>query len=215
MYTQEDADQIDRKYGAIPIGQYIKANIKREYQCPICNNIYLAKPNTIRSKKQLQCPNCGKKNSCNNCRQTQYQANQLDIAVGAIPVGEYIGSKIKRAYECVDCKKIYYSRPEYVRQDHQITCQKCGRKRTGIKLKNNIKNVKKIIQDNNFEPIFNDSDYINCESKILIRCHCGKSFRTNFHSIQSGLVKSCGHCKDPNVGDRFGSLTIIDKKENT
>jgi very-short-patch-repair endonuclease len=60
--------------------------------------------------------------------------------------------------------------------------------------------------DNGFEPLFDE--YINNKTKILVRCKCGNQFYVQLDSTYR--IKSCGHCNDPKVGDKFGKLTVIE-----
>ena len=55
-----------------------------------------------------------------------------------------------------------------------------------------------------------DDTYIktNTYIKTKIKCCCGKVFNVKPIAILSGNTKSCGHCNDPNIGDRFGKLVV-------
>lgn len=45
---------------------------------------------------------------------------------------------------------------------------------------------------------------------IITRCDCGREYIPhNWYRIMSGNTKSCGHCNDVKVGDKFGNVTII------
>jgi very-short-patch-repair endonuclease len=141
---------------------------------------------------------------------TQEKANQLDAAVGAIPIGEYVHSKTKREYKCVDCGCIYLCRPNDVRNKRCIRCYECGQKIGHIIQRLKIEDVKKIIKSKGFEPLFDE--YVNVETKLKLRCKCGNEFKTIFNSIRNNETKSCGHCNDPKIGNKFGKLTIIEKR---
>ena len=51
--------------------------------------------------------------------------------------------------------------------------------------------------------------YVNTTTKVECQCLCGKIFFCIPKSVFSKKTKLCGHCKDPNVGDMFGRLTIV------
>jgi very-short-patch-repair endonuclease len=60
--------------------------------------------------------------------------------------------------------------------------------------------------DYGFEPLFDK--YVNSSTKILVRCRCRNKFETKLHYLSK--IKSCGHCNDPKIGDKFGRLTVIE-----
>jgi hypothetical protein len=64
--TQKEADIIDIACGVIPIGKYLGNKFPREYQCGLCDRIYMAKPNHIRSGKQLICLLCSNRSTKTN-----------------------------------------------------------------------------------------------------------------------------------------------------
>ncbi len=43
---------------------------------------------------------------------------------------------------------------------------------------------------------------------VKVLCDCGKTAIKKFNSIQNNSTTTCGHCKDPNVGDEYGKITI-------
>lgn len=50
------------------------------------------------------------------------------------------------------------------------------------------------------------------------RCECGNIIFVRGDSLKNGLSESCGRCKEPKPGDKFGLLTVIkksDKKDRT
>jgi len=46
--------------------------------------------------------------------------------------------------------------------------------------------------------------------KVAAICECGRAWKGQYcYLIKGHRTRSCGHCKDPKIGDRFGSFTII------
>lgn len=52
-------------------------------------------------------------------------------------------------------------------------------------------------------------EYINSTTKVLTICSCGKSKLIKPRNIIYNSIKTCGHCNDPKLGDKFGALTVI------
>jgi len=55
LQSQQEADAIDKACGVIPIGKYAGNKNKRDYECPICGDLYQAKPNAVRNGNYLCC----------------------------------------------------------------------------------------------------------------------------------------------------------------
>lgn len=192
-FTQEQADTLDKQFGAIPIGKYINRKTKRKYQCTICNKIYLTTPECIQKQKQIQCQECGNKIRNNKKRYEQKEIDLIEENIGAIPIGEYKGINVKREYRCTICNAIYFTEPHTVCKG-KITCTKCSYKRIANKNKLLIKHVKNRIIEKGLIPIFNDCDYVNNKTLLKIRCKCGKEFKTSFNSIDKNNTNTCGNC---------------------
>lgn len=70
-----------------------------------------------------------------------------------------------------------------------------------------IEQARQVCIDNGFEPLFDE--YINSQTKILVKCKCGKEFKVKLNAIKTKHTTSCGRCNNPKIGDKFGKLTII------
>lgn len=70
-----------------------------------------------------------------------------------------------------------------------------------------IKEVKNKLHKFGFKLV---GKYINSHIKTQIQCHCGKIFNCRPNHIFTQSCKSCGRCNEPNIGDKFNSLTIIE-----
>jgi very-short-patch-repair endonuclease len=142
---------------------------------------------------------------------TQEKADELDRSVGAIPIGKYVKSSIKREYQCVQCGNLYLCTSSHVKIYRQIYCQKCSPgKRRGENHRHNIEHVKQICIAKGFEPLFDE--YNDSGSKIKVRCNCGNIFDITLDQITrkgSRRRTSCGHCRDPQLGVKYGKLTPI------
>lgn len=59
-YTQQQAEQRSLDCGIKLIGIYYNQLTYTEFECPICNNLFKAKPTNIWNKKQISCNKCKK-----------------------------------------------------------------------------------------------------------------------------------------------------------
>lgn len=47
-----------------------------------------------------------------------------------------------------------------------------------------------------------------CGCLVEAKCICGTAWKGIAFRLISGHTKSCGHCNDPKIGDKFGTLTV-------
>lgn len=193
---------LEKSSGAIPVGKYINSKTKREYKCPICHDIFLRTPQAVYNQKQINCYKC--------CRKQGGILNRLSINkiitilqdhnfIWAGTYNEYINNRTKLTLQC-KCGNICKKSIQDITKHNVTTCSHCDDPIIGQKIHQfTIINVK-------------SSRSFGC--KVLCQCECGK--RTKWYKasvVLSGNTKSCGHCNDPNIGDIFNQLAIINKQE--
>ena len=138
------------------------------------------------------------------------KANELDRAIGAIPIGKYIRSNLKREYQCTKCNNLYLNTHKDTKRRHVTTCPKCSAKIRGQNNRHTIEYIHSECRKRGFEPLF--TQYSNIDQKKKVCCKCGKIANISLCAIILQNQKTCGHCNDPKMGDRFGKLTVINIK---
>lgn len=125
---------------------------------------------------------------------TQKEVEQKFKEKGFKLIGKYVKSKQKVETKC-NCGRIFYVRPNSIFKGNTKTCGHCNDPKIGDKF--NKLTITKII------PSLTNGCSIEC------LCDCGNIWKGRSGLVISGNNKSCGHCNDPKVGDKFGRLTII------
>lgn len=122
---------------------------------------------------------------------TQQEAQKRSLNVGFIMVGKYIKSDIKIQFICPKCKKVFLCLPHSIWKHNTTSCGHC-----------NDPKITDVV--NNFT-ILKVSSNTSKGCRVVAQCKCG----TIWNGIFNHLPKTCGHCDDPKIGDKFGRLTII------
>lgn len=100
-------------------------------------------------------------------------------------------------YDCrCDCGNVVSVAGSYLRNGHTKSCGNCPSVNLGDKY-GKLTVIKKSEARDAFGKI-----------KYDCLCECGRVTSVTSNSLKRGNTKSCGHCTDIGVGDRFGKLTI-------
>ena len=127
---------------------------------------------------------------------TQEEAEKRSLAVGFILIGKYINSKTKTEFQCPICKKIFNTAtPNSIWCHTPKSCGHCN----DPKINDNFGKLTII------KIIPNKSNGCSVEAK----CQCGNIWTGQICKLKTGNTKSCGHCTDPKVGDKYNLFTII------
>ncbi len=90
----------------ILIGTYYNVRRKLEHKCLICNNIFISSPKIIKNSKH-GCPYCaGMKISTNDYKKR--------LPSDIIVLDEYINSYTKITHQCLVCKNMWSTKPNYI-----------------------------------------------------------------------------------------------------
>lgn len=159
------------------IGQYTKNNIKTQWQCPKCQDIFDRTPNKVWDRQSFYC------NRCNYPYKflTQEEAEQKSLAVGMKLIGKYNGSNKKTEFECSKCKQLFNTIPSRVWKRHTQSCHHCNDPKIGDKF--GKLTIIKIYP----------SKYGG--STILSQCDCGREWSGYAGQVISGRTQSCGNCQ--------------------
>lgn len=188
--TLEQAHQICQDSGFEPLfDKYINNRTKVLVKCK-CGQSFYVKFNNIQSKVTKSCGMCNNPNIGD-------KFNYLTI-IRIIP-GKHSCSVI---CQC-DCGKICGP----IKFNHLVignnkSCGYCKIPEIGDKF--NKLTIIKILKNPKYRGY-----------KIECMCDCGRIYKARYPStVINGNTKSCGHCKDPKTGDRFGKLIIIEVTPN-
>lgn len=112
--TQEEAEKKALDAGFKLMGIYESSKLKIEFECPICNKIFLSSHKSIVS---------GRTKSCGCLRLlTQEQAEERSLKAGIRLVGKYINHQSKTEFECPICKKEFLCRPNSILTGNVKSC---------------------------------------------------------------------------------------------
>lgn len=178
--------------------------------CKICGHIWTSKGNSL--YHGANCPNCiSTKNTITN---EEYQKRIFNIHNGnIIPLENYTGRENKLKHKCMTCGHIWETTPGSI---YENGCPNCGRLQASQK--NTLS--KELFRDR-IDALRDDiellSDYVNSDTKILIRCkQCGLEWEMSPGHILNN--RGCPHCKKSN-GEFFigkylnnAKLTFIPQK---
>jgi hypothetical protein len=197
--SQKEVNDRDKKSGWKAAGVYVKSTIKRLYYCPKCGKKCLVAPYIIW---------CGKTSSCGHCKDPDVgdKFGRLTITRVLINKSGY-GCQVEASCQCGNTWSGYANKL-YRRNTTSCGCfkQELIQKRTD-ESKHSVEYIKDEYQKRKFE--FLSSEYLNGETRYTAKCHCGKIFSVKPNSIVYDNTASCGHCNDPNIGDKFNKLTVV------
>jgi very-short-patch-repair endonuclease len=190
-YTQQTAKNKSLEVNIKMVGIYKGSNIKTEFECPKCKNIFSCTPNAIWSQSTKSC-------GCIRGLKlilTQKEVQQKNLNMGINMIGVYINSQTKTEFECPICKKIFYISPSEMWSKHTKSCGHCNDPSVGDKF--GKLTIVKIIP----------GKHSGC--RVIAKCECGNSWTGSANRLRNHRTKSCGCCNDPTIGDKFNKLTII------
>ena len=134
----------------------------------------------------------GRKKSCGHCNDPEIGDKFHDFIVIKIFPSKSHGCRIKA--QC-KCGKFWTGILSHLKSGYVKSCGHCNDPNVGDVF-GNLKVVKVA-----------PSPSTGC--KVYTDCKCGKTWHGYANSLVAGHTQSCGHCQDPQIGDRFEKLTII------
>lgn len=162
-------------------GEYIKSDIKTEFKCLICENIFEAIPRNVKCRTNTRggngCPHCRRMNSINN----KFKHGEMRFLKALNKTQYTIICGYKNARTKV--KLLCPQHGEFETLPHSIingsSCNKCGNEKIGIALRKSFEEFSKDFKNvdifDEYELI--STDYINCDSKIkILHKECGKEY---------------------------------------
>lgn len=105
MITEEEANNRDIEVGMKRIGLFLGTRIKTEYLCSICNEPYLARPDSIWNKKH---PNKGHVECINGHFDYDKYVGTVTNNCEWLEISGKLYSKISVKVKCTKCQKIKY-----------------------------------------------------------------------------------------------------------
>jgi len=131
---------------------------------------------------------------------TQEEAVKRSLTIGCQLIGEYINSGVKTEFKC-KCGKSFHRTPNDVWKRKSVLCRDCGNKWQKPQLGEVLGKLTiiKIIQGNSFG------------FRVIGRCVCGgtwSGFYSHLTRSDGKAPQTCGKCLHPNLGDKFGKLTV-------
>lgn len=188
-YTQEEVSTKFTEQGFTLLEKYIDSKTKIKTQCR-CGKIFYS-----RSIDILR----GHTKSCGHCNDPKIGETFGKLTVIKTKSGNTHGCSVKCLCGCgKETKWLFLA---YILNGNNISCGHCNDPKIGDKFnKLTVINIKK-------------SNGGGCSIKC--KCDCGAETKWNHSNvITTNKIKSCGHCNDPKVGNKFGRLTITKVKSN-
>jgi hypothetical protein len=205
IQNEECANKLERELGAIPVGKYCGATTKRKYQCPNCDSIFMRRPCNVRMGMIL-CKRCSYKKAAqkNSIKLSEVIkiCNKKNLKI--VNKNDYKNLYSKLDIKC-KCGKVFKTNIASIKYQNVSTCGNCNSPKIG---------------DRFGKLVVIDVIYKRVGCNIKCKCDCGRivNFRQSSHIIGNKTnqgKKSCSHCNDPKIGDKFNDLTVIDIKEST
>ena len=191
--TQKEAEQKNLNIGIRMMSKYINSQTKTKFECPFCFKIFLCRPTQVWLKNTKSC-GCIKGLKL---RFTQKEAEQKSLDVGIKMVGMYINSHKHTKFKCPKCNNIFNATPHTIWTNHTKSCGRCYN--PNLKEKFGSLTIIKVIPNS----------YGGGGCRVEAKCKCGNVWKGEFKCLKTGNTKSCGHCNDPSIGNKFGKLTVI------
>ena len=192
-YALYNINKITReKYGLVCIDDvyYSYSNQKLKWICPKCGDIFEATLNHIENGRTPLCLKCSKESYSNN--------NSIDDKT-IIDSFEKVGLKLfttsnlraNNIYTAIDNEGYLY----YTTYQHGV---KHGHKGKIIDSKNpyTIYNIKLFISKNNLNCELISEEYINSNTKLKFKCHCGEEYLISWNSLYNYKIDTCECCRD-------------------
>jgi hypothetical protein len=175
------------------IGNYINADFKIKWKClnENCDRFWDTRPKIIKEGKG--CPDCGEKQ---RIKSMSLNSNDIDqwLLINnptIIRIGEYVNSKEKIEFRCLECDERWITKPDCIKE--LKGCPPCGYKRRALGNTLSNKDIDEWLEINNPEIIRIDN-YINAYTPIYFGHEkCGTFWKTTPNSIRSNL-EYCPAC---------------------
>lgn len=132
------------------------------------------------SKKMTQC-------------EAELKARECNIRL----ISKYINNKSKSAFKCLECNRVFTGRFSDIIKKGRQNCGRCN-----DPIVDNVYGAFTVLE------VIENTHGGGCN--VIAQCQCGKIIQTVGNKLTSGKMKSCGHCKDPAPGERFGFLTVVE-----
>ena len=178
-----------------PLEKYNGARTKIKHKCNQCGYIWDALPtNILRNHK---CPQCYRNQRLKTEQEFVQELNQKKPNI--LLDGEFKTYTEKTKFKCKVCGYSWYQIPSHILSSDK-GCYKCGKIRTGLKLRlTNDEFIKKLYKINpNIEPL---ETYQNSKIKILVRClKCKHEWKTKPNALLNYV--GCPVCCE-SVGERI------------
>ena len=184
--TQKEAEDRSLIVGIKMVGEYKGANVKTKFKCPFCDKVFLCRPDDIFRKDNRATKSCG------HCDDPKIGDRFGTLTITKVIPSNGMGCRVEAMCECGS----KWNGNAYVLTSGSTkACGHCEDPKTGEKF-GRLTIIK-----------VTPSHIHGCEIEAI--CDCGKIWNGGSGHIRSGNTKSCGHCEDPKVGDRFDKLTIV------
>jgi hypothetical protein len=205
--TNEEFNNQCKLLDIIPLEQYVTCKTPIKFKCPTCKKSFKRTPYNVINLNQLECLSCtyksrNRKQTEKNQKRFQQKCKKLNIKA----LEPYINNTTPINFECPKCKKTFKRTPTGVINQQQLLCRSCSLKQQSQKTKWSFEQAKQHCIQRGWIPLFSDSDYKNTQSKIKMQCKCGRVCYNSLQHIYN--TKTCGQCNNPNIGDKFFSITI-------
>jgi hypothetical protein len=172
-----------------------------------CGNIWTGRANKLRNNSVNSCGcQCGKNSG--------YTRNQLKILVqqkGMIFKGEYdrrVNTTRDRAkFECPFCHKDFIACIAAVLSGSTVSCG-CQRKLPRLTHENVFMELKK-------KNILLLEQYKGLNKIHKMKCSCSRVFFNKLDNYINNTNYTCDHCNDVEIGQKIGTLMVIQKHQNS
>lgn len=186
--------------------EYKSTKSKLLFRCK-CNNLFETTFEKFRLRNKRQCTSCG-----HNIMKSKQSLNFEDVKSKIeefnckLLSNEYRNTKDKLEIKC-SCGDIFYKSFEKFKKTH--CCKYCSYKQISDSQTFTFEYVRDFIKSSKCELM--SSNYINCSSKLEIRCACNEVFSTDFNSFKNNNQMSCRKCSNTfSKGEQLIENYLID-----
>ena len=169
--------------------EYINSHSKLKIKCS-CGNMFEVRFCDFKNKNQRQCLKCGNELKGENLTYQEVKSFiEGEEGNGCKLISDnYKNNKTKLKIKC-SCGNIFETRFTDFKNNNQRQCLECGLENTKI----GYQEVKDFIENNGCELI--STKYINCYTKLKIKCPCGEIFEARFRDFKRSQFRcsKCGH----------------------